>query len=488
MSSLIEAEKYSCLPRYGQNRDQAIAQWMQQQFENILDRKPISVTVAAVALAVFAKKTIQLKRMYPLKKLSPRFNIARYLLYSFALKLLFSNVKRWKHLLSPDRIDMTQKLYQERSCIYEDRCIADVKYLTQGDKKIPVLTTYTDNPTERGYAHGLLLGKEALYILNHVIRPMFFLLRVVGQDFYGSRLSDATKGINLTAEHLEEMRGVVAGIREYIRRENLNLYVTLDDVIRGHAFVDAYKRVGVSFGCSSVAFKRGEEHCSASNFDFPGMGSMGKYMLLLRHQGVDLTSGREWKIESLAFPGYVGVIRGDNGKLRAFVNEVGNTSRSRGIPYVLFTSKVLRRAQSVAEVTSLITEWSHHPDLLPASSFILTVADNKGDAKAFQFFVTKDEPYIERTYDENGMLVVTNHGISRKGLKIARTEANSSTKEREDKIYKVALNLLQHRAPLEHIGKAALKASNLPATLCCVIHHNGKTERVFSNNHAARLL
>ncbi len=251
--------------------------------------------------------------------------------------------------------------------------------LERGPGGVPIL--YLEGtPEEMGRQHGELLKGEIQALRRYV------------EAFVGRRgLPRArARGAALFREHCSpELLREAAALAEASG-------VPLEDVLLAQWFTDLYR----GFGCSTVAAPGPEGPLLARNLDFPTLGFLGRYSIVV----VARPEGRR-PFVSVTWPGLLGVLSGQNDALALAVMVVheGNDVRS-GVPFQLAFRRVLEQAGSVDEAEALLRAT---PLTVPNN---LTLADASGGVRVLELH---PDGIVARGPDEDGAVVSTNHFVTR---------------------------------------------------------------------------
>lgn len=444
-----------------------------------MDTSPIYAAVTSIGIAALGALSKSLCEYNSDKCNVSTVDTLNTVVYPTSLFLITSLCHRWKHLptsliLEPIskalklpfdfRKDMKEKVYEERSCYDEhDNLLAKVYYTQKEGKKIPVFEAATSCPKDKGFAHGLLLAHEINDLYDRALRFMLLLIKTQDADLWSEKIQDATNNLNIPEEQYLEMEGIVDGMREYARRNQLPMKVSVNQLVEIHVMADTYKKVFFEMGCSTIIARKGNEACVGRTHDWISLGLLGQYTIIHKQSGIDSETGRSWKTETMSFPGYLGTITGTNGKLTAVLNELGGISYQQGIPETLITTLLLRQAQTVEEAEKLMETWLKKGDanILPASSSNIILADTTGMAKVFHMYAQPGKFFVSNTFDHDGILVVTNHAIDSEGKVIPGSAAGKSSENRWRLLKESAEESLAKKLPIQDIVRNALKQEGI---------------------------
>ncbi|MFT4553290.1 MAG: hypothetical protein ACI9S8_001928 [Chlamydiales bacterium] len=461
-----------------------------------LDTSPIYAAVTSVGLAALGALSKSLCEYNSNQCNASTMNSINAIVYPTSLFLMLGLCHRWKHLptsliLEPIskalnlpfdfRKNMKEKVYEERSCIDEQGNVLGKVYYTKKDgNQIPVFEAMATSPKDKGFAQGLLLAHEINDLYDRALSFMLFLIKTQDFDLWSEKIHDATNNLNIPEEQLLEMEGIVDGMREYARRNQLPMKVSIDQLIEVHVLADTYKKVFFEMGCSAIIAKKGKEACVARTHDWISLGLLGQYTIINKQKGVDSKTGRPWSTETMSFPGYLGTITGTNGKLTAVLNELGGISYQQGIPETLITTLLLRQAETVDEAEELLQSWLEKGDanILPASSSNIILVDSTGMAKVFHMYAQPGRFFVSNTYDQDGILVVTNHAIDDDGKVIPGSASGKSSERRWQLLKNSAEVSLSRNFPIKDIVRNALKQEGIDVahSVGAVIYSMGKEE------------
>lgn len=252
--------------------------------------------------------------------------------------------------------------------------------LELGPGGVPILRL-EGTPEEMGRQHGELLRDEIGALRSYV------------RDFVGSRrLPRATRRAEaLFAEDIPE--------RYYREAEALARAagMPLAELLFAQCFTDIYR----VFGCSTLAAEsaEGEGTFLARNLDFPTLGYLGRYSLVV----VARPRGRRPYV-SIGWPGMLGVLSGQNDALAAAVLVVhGDQGAQAGLPFQFAFRRVLEECQSVDEAEALLRQTR----ITVTNNLIL--ADRLGGTRVLELH---PERIVARGPTPGGLLSATNHFLS----------------------------------------------------------------------------
>jgi len=251
--------------------------------------------------------------------------------------------------------------------------------LVAGPGGVPILHV-AGTPEEMGAQHGHLLGGELQGMLRYV------------EAFVGRRELPAARR---RARELFEAHTPPRYLREV---EALAAAAGLDveDVLFAQWFTDLYR----GFACSTLTARSAEGPFLARNLDFPGMGWLGRYSVVV----VARPEGRR-PFVSVTWPGLIGVLSGQSPDVALSVMVVHDDLGARpGLPFQLAFRRVLEEAGSAAEVEALLRETP-----LTVSNNLM-VLDGAGDARALELHA--EAGVVARLADDRGRLACTNHFLS----------------------------------------------------------------------------
>lgn len=251
--------------------------------------------------------------------------------------------------------------------------------LELGPGNVPILHL-EGTPEEMGEQHGVLLKDEIRALLGWYV-----------PSFVGPRELPAAK------RRAREL--FLAHVPDEHRREAEALAraadLPVEDVLFGQCFTDVYR----VFACSTLAAPSPEGTLLARNLDFPGMGRLGRYSIVV----VARPEGRRPYV-SITWPGLVGVLSGQSADLALSVMVVHNGERTRpGVPFQLAFRRVLEQAGDVAAAEHLLRDTP-----LTVTNNLMLV-DAAGGARVLELH---PDGIVARAPDEDGRLVATNHFVS----------------------------------------------------------------------------
>ncbi|HBP19322.1 MAG TPA: hypothetical protein DEA08_16220 [Planctomycetes bacterium] len=267
--------------------------------------------------------------------------------------------------------------------------------LERGPGGVPILHL-EGTPEEMGRQHGELLRDEIGALRSYV------------RDFVGARRlrQAARRAEALFAEDIPE--------RYYREAEALARAadMPLVELLFAQCFTDIYR----VFGCSTLAAESstGEGTFLARNLDFPTLGYLGRYSLVI----VARPRGRR-PFVSIGWPGMLGVLSGQNDALAAAVLVVHGLEGARpGLPFQFAFRRVLEECQSVDQAEALLRKTR----ITVTNNLI--VADRQGGKRVLELH---PEHISARGPDAGGLLSATNHFLheSRRVERFSFTYLNS---------------------------------------------------------------
>lgn len=305
--------------------------------------------------------------------------------------------------------------------------------LERGPGGVPIL--YLEGtPEEMGEQHGALLRDEIRALLGWYV-PSFVGPRELERarrralDMFLPHIDDAHRR---EAEALARAAGLPA-----------------EDVLFGQCFTDVYRL----FGCSTLAAPSPEGTLLARNLDFPSMGRLGRYSIVV----VARPEGRR-PFVSVSWPGLVGVLSGQSADLALAVMVVHNADGARaGVPFQLAFRRVLEEADDAAAAERLLRS-------LPLTvTNNLMVVDRAGDARVLELH---PDGIVARGPDRDGRLVATNHFLSRERREPRLSIEYVSSLRR----YRAVCDVVDDRGPVDlERARRALDAASVPITVQSMI-------------------
>jgi hypothetical protein len=305
--------------------------------------------------------------------------------------------------------------------------------LERGPGGVPIL--YLEGtPEEMGEQHGALLAGEVRALLGWYV-PSF-----VGKREWADAEARAK-------------RLLFPSIPPDLRREAVALAraagVPEDDVLFAQCFTDLYRL----FGCSTLAAPSAEGTFLARNLDFPGMGRLGRYSLVI----VARPTGKR-PFVSITWPGMVGVLSGESDALALSVMVVhGDAGVHEGPPFQLAFRRVLEEAGDAKEAEALLRAM---PRTVTNN---LMLVDRAGAARVFELH---PDGVSVRVPDGDGRLVSTNHFLSpgRRELRLSVEYLSSLHR------YRAVRDAAAGAGPLDlDQARRALDAAAVPITLQSMI-------------------
>jgi hypothetical protein len=230
-----------------------------------------------------------------------------------------------------------------------------------------------------GRQHGTLLRDEMKGLMHYV------------RAFVGRRgLSKAMKrAARLFTEHCPE---------DYLREASAMAKAAgmpVEELLFAQWFTDLYR----GFGCSTLAAPSSEGTFLARNLDFPSMGYLQRYSIVVVARPV----GKQ-AFASVSWPGLVGVLSGQNAHLAVSTLVVHDQSGVRaGVPFQFAYRRVLEEATTSAEADALMRSMT-----LTVTNNLMIV-DREGDSRVLELHPER----IVTRRSENGRLVATNHFVSK---------------------------------------------------------------------------
>lgn len=305
--------------------------------------------------------------------------------------------------------------------------------LEQGPGGVPIL--YLEGtPEEMGEQHGALLRGEIRALLEWYVTA-----------FVGERdLPEAKRrALAMFAPHMSDANHREA---EALARA---AGLPVDDVLFGQCFTDVYRL----FACSTVAAPSPDGPLLARNLDFPSMGRLGRYSLVV----VARPEGRR-PFVSVGWPGLIGVLSGQSEALALAVMVVHNADGARaGVPFQLAFRRVLEEAEDVAHAERLLR------DMPLTVTNNLMVVDRAGGARVLELH---PDGIVARGPDRAGRLVSTNHFVSRERRQARLSIEYVSSLRR----YRAVCDATEEPGPLAlEDARAALDAASVPVTLQSMI-------------------
>lgn len=305
--------------------------------------------------------------------------------------------------------------------------------LDRGPGGVPILHL-RGTPEEMGEQHGALLRDE--------IRA---LLRWYVPSFVGPRELEEAKrrALAMFLPHVSDAH----------RREAEALAhaagLEVDDVLFGQCFTDVYRL----FGCSTLAAPSVEGPLLARNLDFPSMGRLGRYSVVV----VARPDGKR-PFVSVTWPGLIGVLSGQSQALALSVMVVHNADGARaGVPFQLAFRQVLEEAGDAAEAARLLR------DLPLTVTNNLMIVDRAGEARVLELH---PDGIAARQPDRAGRLVATNHFLTRSRREARLSIEYLSSRRR----YRAVCDATGGEGPLAlDDARAALGAASVPITLQSMI-------------------
>lgn len=305
--------------------------------------------------------------------------------------------------------------------------------LERGPGGVPILHL-EGTPEEMGEQHGALLRSEIRALLEWYVTA-----------FVGERdLPEARRrALAMFSPHLTPAN----------RREAEALAraagLPLDDVLFGQCFTDVYRL----FACSTVAAPSPEGPLLARNLDFPSMGRLGRYSIVV----VARPEGRR-PFVSVGWPGLIGVLSGQSEALALAVMVVHNADGARaGVPFQLAFRRVLEEADDVAHAERLLR------DMPLTVTNNLMLVDRAGGARALELH---PDGIVARGPDRDGRVVATNHFVSRERREPRLSIEYVSSRRR----YRAVCDATEAPGDLSlDDARAALDAASVPVTLQSMI-------------------
>lgn len=305
--------------------------------------------------------------------------------------------------------------------------------LERGPGGVPILHL-EGTPEEMGEQHGALLRDEIRALLGWYV-----------SSFVGPRDLDEAKrrALDMFLPHMPDAH----------RREAEALAraagLPVEDVLFGQCFTDVYRL----FGCSTLAAPSPEGTLLARNLDFPSMGRLGRYSVVV----VARPEGKR-PFVSVTWPGLVGVLSGQSASLALAVMVVHNADGALpGVPFQLAFRQVLEEADDAAAAERLLRG-------LPLTvTNNLMVVDRQGDARVLELH---PEGIAVRHPDRAGHLVATNHFLSRERREARLSFEYVSSLRR----YRAVCDVVDADGPVTlDAARAALDAASVPITLQSMI-------------------
>lgn len=305
--------------------------------------------------------------------------------------------------------------------------------LERGPGGTPILHL-EGTPEEMGEQHGALLREEIRALLGWYV-----------SSFVGPRELEQAKrrALDMFLPHVDEAH----------RREAAALAraagLAEDDVLFGQCFTDVYRL----FGCSTLAAPTAEGTLLARNLDFPSMGRLGRYSIVV----VAKPDGRR-PFVSVTWPGLVGVLSGQSDALALAVMVVHNADGAvAGMPFQLAFRRVLEEAGDAAAAERLLR------DLPLTVTNNLMLVDRAGESRVFELH---PDGIAVRRPDRAGRLVATNHFLTRE-----RREARLSIEYVSSlRRYKAVCDAADDPGPVTLAqAREALDAASVPITVQSMI-------------------
>lgn len=247
--------------------------------------------------------------------------------------------------------------------------------LERGPGGVPILHL-RGTPEEMGAQHGHLLEGEIRALTSYV------------RSFVPARERPAAlaraRELFLAAtppDHLREARALAeaAGL-------------PLDELLFAQWFTDLYRL----FACTCVGTPSDEGPLLARNLDFPGMGWLGRYSLVVAAR----PAGKRPYL-SVSWPGLLGVLSGMNEGVALAVMVVHRAEPVAGVPFQLAFRRALEEAGDAGEVEALLRG-------LPLTvTNNLMVVDRAGAARVLELHPGHE--VTVRRPDARGRVVSTNH-------------------------------------------------------------------------------
>lgn len=301
--------------------------------------------------------------------------------------------------------------------------------LERGPGGVPLLFL-EGTPEEMGEQHGALLKDEVRALLDWYV-PSFVGRRELAR---ARRQARTMFEPHLHPDHRRELEALARAAG-----------VGLDDALFGQCFTDLYRL----FGCSTLSAPSAEGALLARNLDFPSMGRLGRYSLVV----VARPAGKR-PFVSVGWPGLVGVLSGQSDALALAVMVVHNADGARaGEPFQLAFRRVLETAGDAAEAERLLRATP-----LTVTNNLMLV-DRAGDARVLELH---PDGLVARQPDAAGRLAATNHFLSRERREARLSVEYLSSRRR----YRAVCDVARAPGPLAlEQARAALDAASVPITL-----------------------
>jgi hypothetical protein len=301
--------------------------------------------------------------------------------------------------------------------------------LERGPGGVPILRL-EGTPEEMGEQHGALLKDEIRALLGWYIH-----------SFIGPRDLEAAKAraAELFGAHLSDPER--RELEALARASGLSF----EDVAFGQRFTDLYR----IFGCSTLAAPSPEGTLLARNLDFPSMGRLGRYSIVV----VARPEGRR-PFVAIGWPGLIGVLSGQSEALALSVMVVHNADGARaGVPFMLAFRRALETAADVGEAEALLRATP-----LTVTNNLMMV-DRAGDARVLELH---PDGIVARRPDADGRLVATNHFVSQERREPRLSFEFVSSLQR----YRAVCDVVDERGPVTVArAREALDAASVPLTL-----------------------
>ncbi len=360
---------------------------------------------------------------------------------------------------------------------------------------LPRLSIDAETHYDAGFVEGYLLGwqiKPCLQRMDKLYRWLRILLGMPKKesDIY-SYIIDVEKTI--PNQYIEEMKGKVAGFKKWCEdhgetRVNLSYerYFLLHLIPDFHHYnpFKSKSLIQLSMGCSTVAFKKGEDTVLMRMLDWPSYGIAGQYILQ-----VNRCIANEVVFSDISLPLLSGVLTAFNQHglmLEMNVSRAFEVQKPLGMPALFFNRYCITKAKNITELKLLFNS-TDSPS--PLSAYHLTATDGVEVLSCHFYLSAKDKdqhdiefmPAVSTTLCQN--MVVVNKGLSWQGHQSTPINHRDS----EERLKNID-NFLQQKLATpsdEHLGQhfkdicydiAALPmVNNCESVLCAIFHyHQGK--------------
>lgn len=305
--------------------------------------------------------------------------------------------------------------------------------LERGPGGVPILHL-EGTPEEMGEQHGALLRDEIRALLGWYV-----------PSFVGPRELERARrrALDMFLPHVDE------AYRREVEALARAAGLPAEDVLFGQCFTDIYRL----FGCSTLAAPSPEGTLLARNLDFPSMGRLGRYSIVV----VARPEGKR-PFVSVGWPGLVGVLSGQSPDLALAVMVVHNAEGARpGVPFQLALRRVLEEADGAEAAERLLRA----TPLTVTNN--LMVVDRAGGARVLELH---PDGVVARGPDRGGRLVATNHFLTRE-----RREARLSLEYVSSLLrYRAVREAVDDRGPVDlDRARRALDAASVPITVQSMI-------------------